>query len=179
MTLQGLDQTFQAVLIIGYHSGAGAGKSPLEHTYSGNVWRIRLNGKEVSEFLIDAHTAAYVGVPLVFASGDRGLCEHATSLVPGITTVAVKEGSGASTINIHPSRALERIRTSVAHALQGDVTHCHMPLPDHFELEVEFRSQARAFQYGFFPGVCQTGPCTVRLETHDYFDVPRFLMFAV
>jgi D-amino peptidase len=49
MTMQELDRTFQAVVLVGYHSGAGTGCSPLEHTYSGNVWKITLNGRSIMD----------------------------------------------------------------------------------------------------------------------------------
>jgi D-amino peptidase len=179
MTLQELDQTFQAVVLVGYHSGAGAGCSPLEHTYSGNVARIELNGRSVSEFYMDACTAAYVGVPLVFISGDQGICDEAVALNGNIKTVAVKQGVGGSTINIHPALAVTRIRDGVAEALSGERERCRMSLPDHFTLNIQYRRQALAYKWGFFPGVQQIDATTIRLETDNYFDVMRLITFAV
>jgi D-amino peptidase len=150
-TLQELDDSFQAVVLIGYHAGAGAGASPLEHTYSGNVICIKLNGQYLSEFWVDAYTAAYAGVPLVFVSGDRGLCDEVGGLNPHIQTVAVKQGIGGSTVNLHPDLATARIREGVAHALAGDLAACQVPLPDRSVVEIRYRSHARAFKYGFSP----------------------------
>jgi D-amino peptidase len=110
ITLQAMDSTFKALLLVGYHSGAGAGRSPLEHTYSGNVWTITLNGRSVSEFYMDACTAAYLKAPLVFISGDQGVCDVAGWLIPSIKTVAVKQGIGGATINLQPGLAVSRIR---------------------------------------------------------------------
>ena len=103
--LQGLDNTYAALLLVGYHSAAGVGKSPLEHTFSGNLMAIKLNGQYASEFSIAAYTAAYLNIPLVFVSGDKGLCEQVEQFNPRIKTVAVKEGAGNSTVNIHPALA--------------------------------------------------------------------------
>jgi D-amino peptidase len=179
LTLQELDDTFSAVVLIGYHSGAAAGKSPLEHTYSGNVTWIKLNGNYVSEFSMDAYTASYVGVPLVFVSGDKGLCEQVKLTNPYIGTVAVKEGVGGSTVNLHPELSVARIREGVAQALQGDMNRCRVSLPDHFSVELCYRSHARAYQYGFFPGAKQKDTFTVQFDTNDYFKVLQFLLFAV
>ena len=178
-TLAGLDSSFAAVLLIGYHSGAGFGKSPLEHTWSGHVMCIKLNGVYASEFLTDAGTCALVGVPLAFVSGDRGLCDSIRQFNPAIGCLAVKEGVGSATVNIHPQLAVEQIRAGTAAALQSDLARCRIPLPEHFTMEIRYRSHARAYQYGFFPGARQTDTFTVQLETDNYFDVLRLLMFAV
>lgn len=179
MMLQELDETFQAVLLIGYHSRAGAGSSPLAHTMTGGFTHIRLNDRYASEFLIGAYTAGSLGVPVAFVSGDRGLCDEATDLNPHIATVAVKEGIGDSTVNIHPRLAVDRIREGVAQALRGDLARAQIALPDHFILELAFRDHSKARGFGFYPGARQTSPVAVEFEADRYFDVLRALMFAM
>jgi D-amino peptidase len=179
LTLQELDKTFQAVALIGYHSRAGAGTSPLAHTYTGKVTTIKLNDREVSEFLMDAYTAAYVGVPLIFISGDQGICDEAVSFDPHIHAVAVKQGVGNSTINLHPDLAAARIREGISQALRSDALNHQISLPAHFLVEVHYRTAYNAYHNGFYPGAKQTDALTVRFETDNYFDVLRFLMFTV
>lgn len=179
MMLQELDGTFNAVALIGYHSRAGAGTNPLAHTLSGTVVYMRLNGSYVSEFLIDAYTSAYVKVPLVFVSGDKGLCDEIARFHPQICTVAVKEGIGDSTINIHPTLATARICEGMAQALRGDLSRCLIPLPEHFSLEVFYRHSSVAYRNSFYPGAKLVEPRTILFETTDYFEVLRFLLFAV
>jgi D-amino peptidase len=179
MTLQELDASFSAVLLVGYHAGAGAGASPLEHTYTGNFRYVKLNGEYISEFTLDAYTAAYKKVPLVFVSGDKGLCEQVARMNPHIQTVAVKEGVGASTINLHPALAVEQIRAGAALALQGDLQRCSVALPERFSMEVCYRRHTQAYQLGFYPGARQVDLYTVYFEASDYFEVLRFFMFAM
>ncbi len=179
LTLQELDETFHAVLLIGYHSRAGAGTSPLEHSYTGNLMSLKLNGQYVSEFLIDAYTASSVHAPVVFVSGDQGLCDEISAFNANIRTVAVKEGRGGSTINLHPTVALARIRAGVKAALAVPVAPCQVSLPGHFTVEVRYRSHARAYKYGFFPGAKQKDTFTVQYETDSYMEVLRFLLFAL
>jgi D-amino peptidase len=178
-TLTQLDDTFRAVLLVGYHSGAGFGKSPLEHTWSGNMTYVKLNGRYISEFSLDALTATYAGAPVVFVSGDQGLCDQVVETNANIRVVAVKEGIGEATANIHPSLAISWIRAGVTQALQGDPAKCHVPLPEHFSLEMCYRRHSRAYQMGFFPGARQVDPFTVRYETDDYFTLLSFFMFAI
>jgi len=179
MMVQELDESFQAVMMIGYHSRAGAGSSPLAHTMTGSFTHIRLNERLASEFLIHAYAAASLGVPVALVSGDKGLCDEATDLNPHITTVAVKEGIGNSTVNIHPSLAVDRIREGTAQALRGDLARAQIALPDHFVLELGYRDHTKAYTFGFYPGARQVDPLTVRLEADGYFDVLRALMFAM
>ncbi|OGO32818.1 MAG: amino acid amidase [Chloroflexi bacterium RBG_16_54_18] len=180
MMLQELDSSFQAVLLVGYHSGAGAGKSPLEHTMDGgSLIAVKINDRAISEFIIDLYNTAYHRIPLVFVSGDQGLCEAVKLLNPHIETVSVKEGRGDSTINLHPQLAAELIREGTKKALQGNLEACQVDLPVHFSVEVVYRLQAKAYQFGFFPGAKQVDPRTVQFATDDYFEVLRFFLFAL
>jgi len=87
--LQELDNTFQAVALIGYHSRAGSGTALWPHL-TGKLTGVKLNDRDVSEFLIDAYTCAYVGVPLIFLSGDKVYALKPRSSTADFT-VAVKK----------------------------------------------------------------------------------------
>ena len=176
--MQELDGTFQAALMVGYHSRAGSGASPLAHTMTGNVIYVTINGQYASEFMIAAYTAGLVGVPVAFISGDAGICQEAEALIPGLGTVAVKQGTGNATVNIHPQLAVERIRTGVEAALKGDLSRCHVKMPDHFAVELRHKNHADAYRVSFFPGASLKEPHTVQFEADDYFEVLRFFSFA-
>jgi D-amino peptidase len=179
LTLQELDKTFAAVALIGYHSRAGSGTSPLAHSFTGKVTYIKLNDQYVSEFLMDAYTSAYVGVPLVFLSGDQGICDEAVAFDPQIHTVAVKQGVGNSTINIHPDLAVDLIREGMTQVLKEDFGKHKVTLPAHYSVELRFRAAYNAYHDSFYPGARQIDAMTVQFDTDDYFDVLRFLMFTV
>ena len=178
MMMQELDSTFQSLILVGYHSRMGSGGNPLSHTMSGNVTWLKINDSYASEFLLSAYTAALVKVPLAFVSGDKDLCDEVVQFNPHITTVAVKEGVGSSTINIHPDLAVEQIRSEVVKAMTS-AQKCLMLLPDRFTAEVRFRRPERAYQYGFFPGARQTESTTVQFDHDDFFEVMRFLLFVL
>jgi D-amino peptidase len=175
----GLDETFQAVLMTGYHSRAGSDATPLAHTITGRVTTLKINERYASEFLINAYTAGWLGVPVVFLSGDAGICQDAMAFLPGLTTVAVMEGTGEATSSIHPALAVERIRSGVSLALKGDVAACEIPMPQHFAVEVRFRAHTHARQASFFPGARLAEPHVVQFEADDYFEVLRFFMFGI
>ena len=177
--MQELDKTFHAALAIGYHSRAASGTSPLAHTMTGNVTYLKINGQYAAEFMISAYTAGLVGVPVVFVSGDAGLCQEAQALIPDLRSVAVMQGVGNSTISIHPHLAVEQIRTGVQAALKGDVSRCRIQLPGRFSVEIRYRNNATAYHVSFFPGVTLKEPHTVQFEADNYFEVLRFFSFCL
>ncbi len=177
--VQELDESFDALLMIGYHSRAGSGANPLAHTNSGRIASLKINGHCASELLIHTHTAAYVNVPLIFVSGDEGLCEEAASLIPEIKTLAVKRGLGDATINIHPHTAIEKITEGVQGALQGDISKCRLSLPEHFTVEIAYKEHAMARKASFFPGAELKQPHSIGFESDDYFEVLRFFAFVL
>lgn len=178
MMVQGLDDSFDAVAFIGYHSAAGSAGNPLAHTLSGSMFaRIEINGVTASEFLIHAYAAATVGVPVIFLSGDAALCQDAGRVVEGITTVATLVGHGASSTSITPAEAVRRIEDGVRQALAARSTR-PVELPAHFHLKAVFNRARQAFEKSFFPGARLAGDTEVVLESSRYFDLLTFLMFA-
>lgn len=178
MMMQELDESFQAAVLIGYHSRAGANTSPLAHTLTGAIVRLTLNGRDASEFLLSTYTSVMLKVPVVFVSGDKGLCEEVVGLNPAIATVAVKEGIGNSTVSIHPELAIARIREGTAQALKSDLSKCLVTLPGHFSIDIQFKDHTKAHLYSFFPGAILKDPVTVHFEHQEYYEVLRFLLFA-
>ena len=177
--VQELDENFQALLMIGYHSWAGSAANPLAHTVSGKIAGLKINGCNASELHMYAYAAALVNVPLVFVSGDKGICEEATWMVPNFSTLAVKQGSGNATVNIHPHLAVERIRDGVQAALQRDVSKCRLPRPEHFTVDITYKDHAMARKASFFPGAVSTDPHTIQFKSNDYFEVLRLFAFVL
>ena len=178
LMMQEIDDSFHAVVLVGYHSGAGRGTNPLAHSFNPECYKMTLNGNEASELLINAYTASYYHVPVVFVSGDKGICDEAATLNGNIATMAVKEGIGDSTISIHPAAATRGIGEKVRAALGGDVSTCLVALASHFVVTITYRSPSKAYRNGFYPGAKRTSSDTIRFEATDYFEVLRFLLFA-
>lgn len=175
----GLDGSFDAAAMVGYHSACATNGNPLSHTMNLQNGFITLNGEIMSEFMMNAYTAAYYNVPVVFVSGDEMLCESARSLVPAITAVPVSEGLGNASLSIHPAVAQRLIKEGVGKALRGDLSKCLIQLPDKFEAVVRFREHFKAYRASFYPGAKADGMKQVVFTADDYFDVLRFFMFVL
>ncbi|MFM7365660.1 MAG: M55 family metallopeptidase [Cuspidothrix sp.] len=175
--VQGLDSSFAALILIGYHSPSGSGQNPLAHTFSPNINRMLLNGQLVSEFHLMAITAAYEQVPVVFVSGDAALCQGVKDYNSKIETVYTIKGMGESVWGIHPQLVLEQIQTGVTQALQQREQIQVQPLPEYFQFEVEYKHPPLAYKYSFYPGATLKGEQSVILETNNWFDIIRSLSF--
>lgn len=133
--MAGVDEKYAGALYVGYHSPGGSNTNPLAHTISDSrISRIKINGKLASEFTMNSMYAAYYGVPSIFISGDKGICDLAEEEVPGIVTAPVKECKGGSTLNLHPLDALDAIYEGVKKALAME--HEVPVLPKELVLEV-------------------------------------------
>ena len=117
--MEGIDSTFDAVVFIGYHAKAGTPGAILEHTSTGNVVDLSINGISLPEGGYNALTAGLYGVPVVFAAGDRALVEQLRGLLGPIAAVAVKEEIGDASLGLSPKRAQDEIRAGVEQAIRG------------------------------------------------------------
>ncbi len=79
-------------LFLGYHSKFGTAKSTFDHTYSGAVVnKVRINGIEASEFLLNGYAAGESNVPVILVAGDAQLIDDDVKKhAPWTETVALK-----------------------------------------------------------------------------------------
>ncbi|MDR3192399.1 MAG: M55 family metallopeptidase [Treponema sp.] len=176
----GLDSTFDAVLFLGYHAPAGDPGSPLAHTSTGESNYLLLNGERMSEFLLNAYSAAYCGKPVIFLSGDQAICDMAERKIPGIVTVASKRGYGAAAANVSRPELLDNLRAGVKKALaQGPGKIPPLPLPRRFTYQVNLKDLRRAYRMSFYPGMKQLDPATLELQSDDWMDIVTAHSFVV
>ncbi len=177
--VQELDKTFDAVLFIGYHSAGGTNTNPLSHTMRSSIQHVKLNGEYLSEFLLHTYIAAYIGVPVVFLSGDLGLCQEANRINEHIVTVPVKEGIGNSTVNIHPQVALDLIKKGVEESLKKDFSLYRIKLPEKFELEIGYNDNSEVVKALNYPNTELVDPKTVKFKSEDFMEVLRATRFLL
>ena len=115
--VQGLDDSFDAAIFLGYHARAGTEDGFLAHTGSGSVKGIWLNGTEVGEGGLNAFYAGSQGVPVILAAGDLAFTKQFSALVP-TRTVVTKEAIGSSVAKLrHPDNVKARLRLATLEAL--------------------------------------------------------------
>lgn len=177
--VEGIDDTYDGVVMLGYHSGAHSNGSPLSHTlYPETVRNIKINGQNTNEFLIHGYVCHSLDVPVVAVTGDEALVLMVRDFDPNIATLAVQKGFGGANISIHPDLALERIEAMVQRGIENR-QNCIYHKPEQFELEVTYKHHTDAYKASFYPGVRQTSEFSISYKTSSYKELMSGLMFIV
>ena len=113
----GIDETFDAVIFIGYHAKAGTDDGVLAHTSSGNVIDLSINNVSLPEGGYNALIAGLFDVPVVFVAGDNWICAQLKELLGEVGTCETKIGMGSAELGLHPDVVREKIRQGVSDAL--------------------------------------------------------------
>ena len=103
--MEGLDETFDAAIFIGYHAKADAPRGLFAHTGSGVVRDLQINGRSVGEGGMNALLAAWYGVPVVVVSGDDVAVAEVKESVPSIRGVIVKRAINVRAAELKPLQA--------------------------------------------------------------------------
>jgi D-amino peptidase len=165
--MQGMDDSFGAVLFVSYHGSVGA-PAGLSHTYNPRaVVEARLDGTVTGEAGINALVAAHYGVPVVLVTGDRCACEETAALIPGVHGAVVKEPvSRLAAHSLHPRAACDLIRQTAERAVAGAAAAAPPPLSS-AALEVSVRTSDIAEAASWVRGVDRTGPRELRFTGAD------------
>ncbi len=100
--MEGLDETFDAVVLVGYHAKAGSARGVFPHTGSGKVRDLQINGVSVGEGGMNAILAEWYGVPVVVVTGDDVAVEEQKTTVPNVRGVAVKRAINTLAVELRP-----------------------------------------------------------------------------
>jgi len=176
---EGIDNTFDAAMFVGYHSGASKSGNPMSHTMTGRLNYIKINGTVASEFTLYSYACALEGVPTVFLSGDKMLCEDSKDLHPKLVTCPVKDGVGSRTINYSVEDTLAGIEELSEKALSQDLSTALVKLPESFEVEICYKEHTRTEEMSWFPGIKRKNENTVTFTSNDYFEVLRTVKWIV
>lgn len=176
----GFSKEFHGVFFTGYHCGVHSDKNPLAHTMSRQYSKFKLNGKNVSEFHLNAYIAASQGVPVIGITGDKEVCREAKELNPNIFTVETIEGIGKAIISIHPKKALslmKEVGKKAVEALKKNPEQFKIQLPKSFTLELTFIDHNKALRASYFPGVEKIDEKTVKIQGNSIEEVLTAYMF--
>ena len=177
--MQGLDDSFDAVLFVSYHGSVGA-PAGLSHTYSPRVVvEARLDGVVTGEAGINALVAAHYGVPVVLVTGDRCACDETAVLIPGVHAAVVKEPvSRTAAHSLHPSRARALIRDTAEEAVAAAAAAEPPPLAS-ATLEVSVRTTDIAEAASWARGVDRTGARELRIHGENALATYRSFCAAI
>jgi D-amino peptidase len=181
MMMQGIDETFDAAIFIGYHSSTANPDGVRAHTMSsGRLADVKLNGTSVPEAGINAAIAGHFGVPVVMISGDNEIVKEARALLGNIEGAAVKEAvSFHSARTLMPQAAYELIREKVQRGLERIADFKPYELETPITLDVRFKNYRPSEILAYLPIVERTDSHSIRFVGKDMIEVSKFLEFML
>ncbi len=175
--MAGAEQGCDAVLLVGYHSGAGT-RGILAHTINSFAFRrVSVNGMELNEAGLYGALAGELGVPVALMTGDDVFIAETQARFPHAVTVQTKHAQGhSSCISLSPAQACSRIRKAAAQALTQvkSMRPYQIPGPDfHCELATQTTGQADLFCQ--LPMLTRLDATTLSFDAGSVSDAVRIL----
>ena len=179
MMMQGIDETFDGAIFIGYHASTTNHEGVRAHTMSSaNLTAVRLNGVAMSEGGFNAAIAGHFGVPVLMVSGDDAAVEEVSDMLGGIEEAVVKWNYGFhSAKTLTPRAGLEVIRAAAEKAVRTVGSARPFVLEGPIVVEVSFKNYMPAEMLSYLPIVERADSHTVRYVAENMIEASRFLAF--
>lgn len=162
----GIDESFDAVVFIGYHAKAGTENATLAHTSSGNVIDLSINGVSLPEAGYNALIAGLHDVPVAFLAGDDWICQQAEDLFEGVAVYQTKEGMAPAALCLHPDEVKRGIRRGVVSALRDLSGYTPYKLQPPYTMVLKVRKER-----ALYPGAEKTGEGEFTFSDPDFLKV--------
>lgn len=163
--MEGLDESFDAAIFIGYHAKAGTPGGLFAHTGSGVVADVRVNGRSLGEGGLNTLVAGWYGVPVVLVTGDDVAVKEISETATDAKTVVVKRAINPRAAELRPLGAVHReietaARDAVARAQRSK------PIRERtYGVQVQLRNILIPEAAEVLPGMTRPAPDTVAFET--------------
>ena len=178
--MEGIDETFDGVIFIGYHASTANTRGVRAHTMSSaNITGLRLNGIEMTEGSINAAIAGHFGVPVILVSGDDAAVAENQVIIGDIEGAVVKWSNGFhSARTLTPEAGYEVIRTRTASAISRIEGFQPYVLDTPIELELSLKHYMPVETLSYLPNVEKVNSHTIRFVGEDMIEISKFLQVA-
>ena len=181
MMMEGIDETFDGVIFIGYHASTTNPEGVRAHTMSsGRLADVRINGVSVPEAGINAAIAGHFGVPVIMITGDDAIAAEATEIIGDIETAVVKQAiSFHAATTMTPQAGQDLIRGTAERAVSriGDFEPYQPATP--LTIDVRFKSYRPSQLLAYLPMFERIDAHAIRFTAEDMLEASRVLEFIL
>lgn len=178
--MEGIDDSFCAAILLGYHSSVANTKGIVAHTMSSAaLFSVKINGREMSEGCINALVAGHFGVPVVMMSGDDAAVEEVSDMLGPIEGAVVKwQSSHTSARTLMPAAAQSLIKEKVRAGLRRrpELQPFHIDGP--LTLDLTYQRDKPAELIAYLPNVERIDNHTVRFAG-SIIEISMFIEMAL
>ena len=159
--MEGLDESFDAVIFVGYHAKAGHPGGLFAHTGSGVVRDVRVNGTSMGEGGLNTTVAAWFGVPVVLVTGDDVAVKQVAEIATAARTVAVKRAINPRAVELRPFKEVhEEIERAAREGVSAAQKFAPRRAPS-YRVEVQFQDIAIPEVAENLPAMQRPAPDTI------------------
>ena len=180
--MEGLDTSFEAAMLIGYHARSGARHGMMDHALVGGLYRFWINGVEAGEIAASAAVAGAHGVPLVCVTSDEVGCAEAVATIPGVSIYSTKRGFGRySGEMLHPGETGPRIEAAAQRGVECRASIASYRVAEPVTLRFAFRTTNEVDLASQLPETRRLDGYTLELTRPDFITAHRdaYTVFAL
>lgn len=179
----GLDESFDAVFFIGYHTSTSNTEGVRAHTFSSaTLTDVRINGDSVAEAGFNAAIAGHFGVPVVLVSGDDAIVAETKAYVGDEVEGAVVKWATSfhSARTLTPEAGVEVIERAAERAIRrlADFEPFRLDREGDVELEIRFKHYRQAEMLSYLSTVERVDAHAVRFTAVDMVEASMFAQFV-
>lgn len=171
---EGIDESYDLGMFVGYHSRADTPRGLLCHTWVGKlIHGVVVNGQVVGETGINAGVLGAYGVPVGLVTGGSDLVVEAKETLPQVIAVSVKEPLGATGAKCKPPARTRALIKEGAEQAMARARGEGAPFPVfRFDEPADFRLRLHTWMQTEkaerWEKVVRTGEREVRMEETSY-----------
>ncbi len=175
--MQGIDNTFDGIIFIGYHTRCGTPNGVFNHTYMGStISRVLINGKEVGEGGINAGVGGYFGVPVLAISGDDLLAAQILEEIGSVETIVVKKAANRYVAhNLSYNDLKKTYEEKIRNVFENIKNYPVIEYTGNIIMDIELVSEVKAENIMLLPQAKRMDNKTIRIESEDYLEL--FMLF--
>ncbi len=177
----GIDDTFDGVMLIGYHSSTTNKEGVRAHTFSSaRLTDVQLNDISVSEGMWAAVVTGHFDVPIILVTGDDIAIKEVKDFVGDVETVMVKEAMGFhSAKTMTPAAGAKAIRAASEKAVRRIRDFKPYKMPGPINLDVSYKHYRPTEALDYLSIVDRIDSHTIRFTGDDMVAVADFFVFLL
>ena len=159
--MQGLDDSFDAVIFVGYHAKASTPAGLFAHTGSGVVADVEVNGRSLGEGGLNTLVANWYGAPVVLVTGDDVAVAEVKAVATSARGVVVKKALNVRAVELQPLLAARAEIEKEARDAVATSSRIPTQRTGPFRVRMRFKDTLIPFIAEGLPGLERPQPDTV------------------
>ena len=179
--MAGIDESFDGVILLGYHVSTNYKNGVRAHTFSSTkLTDVKINGSSVSEAAMSAIIAGHYNVPVIMVTGDDKTIEETKMFLGDIEGAIVKWAySYESAKTITPAAAIDIIKSTTEKAVRRIKEFKPYKIEYPVQFEVSFKNYRPSEILNYLSIVERTDSHSIKFIGKDILEVSDFFTFIM